>query len=49
MIMLQGNPPFQWWEELQQALCLVKHYFQFSHCKYRGFSRKNQKYLQKNR
>ena len=27
MIKLQGNPPLQWWEELQQALYLVKHYF----------------------
>ena len=38
MIMLQGNPPLKWWEELQQALCLVKHYFQFSLCKCKGFS-----------
>ena len=27
MIKLQGNPPLKWWEELQQTLCLVKHYF----------------------
>lgn len=47
--MLQGNPPFQWWEKLQQALCLVKHYFQFSQRKYTTFSQKSQKYLQKNR
>ena len=45
---LQGNPPiFSWWEELQQALCLVKHYFQFSHCKDMSFSRKNQNICKK--
>ena len=27
IINLQGNPLiFNWWEELQQAFCLVKHY-----------------------
>jgi len=49
MIKLQGNPPFQWWEELQQSLYYLNIIFNSHIANIGVFLGKNQKYLQKNR